>query len=350
MEHDAAMMEILKLCMNIDAKAAAVYKQFSNAALDQDLKNFWEEMAGEESKHVCWWKHLKALAQDQALPPIFDDPVRMHNELMAGIQKIDHMIERTDPASISDTFLAGSRFEFFMQHRVFATLFEFISNTSDGVAAEHEYENHVKRFIKALEKYGENKPELEILGETLDRMWRDNMELATLSNIDPLTGVFNRRGLFQTITPLAHLAWRNNYHVGLIMIDIDNFKSVNDTLGHFAGDDVLSLVASSLVTRLRRSDVIGRYGGEEFLIFLSHVEQGSVDRVAETLRAIVETETAANGPLPVTISVGACEGVLHENISRAVDAFTRIADQNLYSAKANGKNCVVATHEQIGNP
>lgn len=350
MDDNQIMNGILDLCTEIDTRAAVIYKSFAESSPDQELKQFWLDMAADEREHVQWWKRLKALAADNALPPIFDDPMRMHNELRSGLDKINRMLRQTDPANITSTFVAGSRLEFFMQHRVFATLFEFISNTTDGVTAEDEYENHVKRFIRAIEHYGQDKPELEILGETLERMWRDNMELAALSNIDPLTGVFNRRGLFQTITPLAHLAWRNGYHVGVIMGDIDNFKSVNDTLGHFAGDDVLRLVARTLQSRLRRSDVMGRYGGEEFLVFLSRVEPGSVDAVAETLRAIVEQETAALGPLPVTISLGACEGVLLDNVALSLDAFTRAADNNLYAAKAAGKNRVVVTRETLQAP
>ncbi len=97
---------------------------------------------------------------------------------------------------------------------------------------EDEYESHLKRFIDALNQFGKTSPEMELLGETLQRLWLENRNLARQSLYDNLTGTLNRRGFFDSIKPLSYLAQRSNLMVGIMMIDIDNFKTINDSYGH----------------------------------------------------------------------------------------------------------------------
>ncbi|MHB1382486.1 MAG: GGDEF domain-containing protein, partial [Thermoleophilia bacterium] len=163
-------------------------------------------------------------------------------------------------------------------------------------------------------------------------------KLAILSTTDELTGLLNRRGFFQSIKPLLHLAQRNGNHVSFLICDLDDFKKVNDTHGHQAGDRVLKQVANVLKSNVRASDVVGRYGGEEFVICFSTIGKNSVIRMAEKIRESVRSETA--GDIPVTISIGIAGSKLGQDVDTDMEKLIRRADDYLYQAKNKGKNQV----------
>lgn len=144
-----------------------------------------------------------------------------------------------------------------------------------------------------------------------------------------------------TILPMAHLAKRKNETVGVLMIDIDNFKMINDKHGHLKGDEVLKNVALGIQAGLRRSDIVGRYGGEEFLVFLPSVISGTTDMVAEKIR---ESVCQKSEDIPcVTVSIGFRENVLSDKVDEDLNVFIMSADDNMYKAKKSGKNCVVGS-------
>lgn len=346
MDNDIMMVEILNTCIALDRVAAQVYNRFSDRAGDGALGEFWGGMALDESRHVAYWMRLLELARAGAVPDLFDDPERIHGELATLFKKAETLVRDIDPANTTAAFLLAVRLEFFMTHRVFGALFQFLSDISavdEDVSARDEYDAHIEKFIRALNAHADGQPEQEIIGETLLRLWRDTSDLAAGLNTDPLTGVFNRRGLFQTITPLAYLSHRSGYSVGLLMIDVDDFKRVNDTRGHAVGDTVLRAVAHAIRDNLRRSDVLGRYGGEEFLVFLSRIEPESARAVAEKIREAV----AQNTDPRVTVSIGACETRLGDIIETSIEAAVKRADANLYAAKAAGKNRVEASTHSV---
>lgn len=155
---------------------------------------------------------------------------------------------------------------------------------------------------------------------------------------DPLTGVFNRAGTAERLTLACREAADTERHVALLYIDLDRFKSVNDTFGHALGDACLIAVTRVAATELRQRDSLGRYGGEEFLIVLPGSDAEEAERVAERIRAEVERGCAvvAGEPLDLTVSIGvaAARGpVRSEQLLAAADAA-------MYTAKRSGRNCV----------
>lgn len=158
-------------------------------------------------------------------------------------------------------------------------------------------------------------------------------ELTRLVNRDRLTDVATRDYFFERLQ-----RDQDAYGVSL-MVDIDHFKSVNDRYGHIVGDEVISMVAGQMKTHVRENDIVCRYGGEEFLIFLEHATPKEGAAIAERIRKGIEdvsTQTEM-GPLQVTVSLG---GSLKERLEELEDSIRR-ADACLYRAKATGRNRAV---------
>jgi diguanylate cyclase (GGDEF)-like protein len=160
------------------------------------------------------------------------------------------------------------------------------------------------------------------------------------ATIDRLTGVANRQSLLAALFAEVERATRYERALSVAFVDIDHFKAVNDTYGHAAGDIVLRGVAQTIAANLRASDLIGRYGGEEFMLILTEtgVEEGSV--LTEKLRTMVQRQkfTIDGGlELSVTISIGIAGGVGQQ---LRMEALVRDADAAMYSAKALGRNQV----------
>ena len=159
---------------------------------------------------------------------------------------------------------------------------------------------------------------------------------------DPLTGLGNRRYLDIVASPRFEAIERGQNGFGLFMIDIDHFKSVNDTYGHTIGDEVLKMVASTLGSAIRPLDAAVRWGGEEFIIICANVPAEKLAELAERVRFVVAESwlsTKAFGNIAVTVSIGAAKAVAGDTLATVVAR----ADAALYQAKNSGRNrCVVS--------
>jgi diguanylate cyclase (GGDEF)-like protein len=154
---------------------------------------------------------------------------------------------------------------------------------------------------------------------------------------DPLTGAYNRRHMESCLDDVIERQRRTGASAALLLIDIDQFKPVNDRFGHAAGDDVLRTVVGLVVDRVRRLDRVFRIGGDEFLLLLPDADLGAAQKVAEDLRARIAVSAIA-GTAPVTVSIGLA--VLQPG--QQMDAWMHAADAALYRAKQQGRNRVVA--------
>jgi len=159
-----------------------------------------------------------------------------------------------------------------------------------------------------------------------------------LAYLDGLTGIFNRRYFELRITEEIERARRFGAGMAVVMVDIDQFKNLNDEFGHLLGDEVLRQVSSIFHQQLRKIDVVCRYGGEEFAILLSQTNAHHAQGVAEKLRRLVETWQFPGVPRPVTISAGISTFPEHGTTR---DELVKAADAGLYAAKQSGRNRVV---------
>jgi len=157
---------------------------------------------------------------------------------------------------------------------------------------------------------------------------------------DPLTGLWNRAAILESLDRELPRAYREGRPLGILLADLDHFKKINDTHGHLAGDEVLREAARRMLTAVRSYDLVGRYGGEEFLLLLSGCDSSNILDRAEHLRKMIASQPvrATEGSLQVTVSVGAVSSAGIRNLD--ADSFLRAADQALYRAKNSGRNRV----------
>jgi two-component system cell cycle response regulator len=167
----------------------------------------------------------------------------------------------------------------------------------------------------------------------------DKENLEKLANFDSLTGLYNRRAILDKLNELINLANRYKEDFSLSMLDIDHFKKVNDRYGHLTGDEVLEKIAVLIRRNIRETDIVGRYGGEEFIIILPKTNLSSAWVVAERLRTIIEKtemKDSAGNAFTITVSQGL---VGWERDEDAASLISR-ADEALYKAKEKGRNRV----------
>lgn len=171
------------------------------------------------------------------------------------------------------------------------------------------------------------------------RMQTYNKTLEQLATHDTLTGVFNARAYYAICEQSIEVAKRAHKPYCVLFVDLDYFKRVNDTYGHAAGDAVLKAVASCLKAHLRKSDVLGRIGGEEFSIYLPETSGTGGIQIAESLRKAIERLHPSIGErtLPVTASIGVASC---ERIAVSMQELQANADSAMYTAKAQGRNRV----------
>ena len=160
---------------------------------------------------------------------------------------------------------------------------------------------------------------------------------------DPLTKVLNRRFLDVVVQNEISFALSKNKHFSIALFDIDNFKSINDTFGHLAGDEILCFVANTITSSLRVNDYVFRYGGEEFLIVLTETDTEAARKCAERIRlAICSQPVTLRSEQQVSVSVSGGLTSLHGQTN--VRTLINRADQALYTAKAQGRNRIVVGH------
>jgi len=338
---DPVLVDILESCRGIDVAASGVYRELAQLAGDEELKGFWLEMAAEELEHVGYWEGVLTAAREMSLPRVFPDPAAVLAELHIILPRAERLLERCrGMTSLADAFLLSCRLEFFMLHPAFGTLFTVLKPAAGWKSPEAEYERHIDRFVEMLARREDVSPELALVAEALRRLRSENRDLVHSSTHDPLTDLYNRGGFFTFALQMWLLARRHRSTVGVLLLDVDRLKEVNDSRGHAAGDAVLVAVAQAIRSSLRQSDIVARLGGDEFVGLLPDVAPGMLRQTAEKVCAAVRGVAPPVGP--VTVSVGAACAALHPEERSTLEQLIHAADGQLYEAKRLGRDRVVA--------
>jgi diguanylate cyclase (GGDEF)-like protein len=197
---------------------------------------------------------------------------------------------------------------------------------------------HLK--IRNLQKQLEAKNAL--LVREIQRRQQVENELKILAATDTLTKIYNRRHFFELASKEHARAKRHQKQLTILIADIDHFKKVNDTWGHLAGDEVLTHFAQLLKRFLRAYDLLGRYGGEEFVILLPDTSVVLGARIADRLRLIIEKTAFSVKGHELNISASFGVSGYHPNEDLPLETILHQADQALYRSKENGRNRVTA--------
>jgi diguanylate cyclase len=223
-------------------------------------------------------------------------------------------------------------------------LFKFRHNRPVTGGVAYMYQDYT--FIPIKNEQGEVEKVCVTLVDVTDtaiyqKMLKEALEsLAEANHRDGLTGIYNRHFLEESLAREFSRARRYGGTISLVMLDIDNFKIINDTFGHLAGDEVLRSTAKHLNTVLRQTDILGRYGGEEFSLLLPETNLKGAQILADRVREQIEQASVPYGSssLNVTISAGIAE--YHAGMTRHEDLI-KAADDALYLAKESGRNLVI---------
>jgi diguanylate cyclase (GGDEF)-like protein/PAS domain S-box-containing protein len=188
-------------------------------------------------------------------------------------------------------------------------------------------------------RIGEDSGRVVTIHDTTER-FKLYQKVERLAQIDPLTGLFNRRYFFEYGEQEFARAIRYKKDLSLFMLDLDNFKRVNDTHGHAVGDHVLAEIPGILQSNLRRNDLVARYGGEEFIILLPEIDISVAREVAERLRERIASHPMQAGETVFGITASIGVAALYHEEEETLFSLIQRADKALYRAKSLGKNCV----------
>jgi len=340
------MRDILEMCVELDGLAANTYNTMSAHCSDPDLAEVFEQLAAEESTHVRWWLDLLEAWSQGLVPDVVTHPdTLVHNLEQVREDVRDLLPEDISVLTPSQMIELATQLEFFMLDPVFAELIELAEPGRTGHHRE-AYTRHIARLVEAIEHGSETDTLARFLSRVLERALRDNVTLARHATRDTLTGLFNRRGVLSHLEQWVSWAYRYERPVMVLLVDVDSFKTINDIFGHPKGDEILSKISDSLRSSTRDSDIVARYGGDEFAIVAPETDAEEyrvlVDRIMEHVRGI-DCRDEDGVPIPLSVSIGGAvlapgRGSERTSAPKTIDDLLAAADTSLYEAKKRGRD------------
>ncbi len=310
-----AILRVIKEGLGFDSmQPGHMLAQFIAADNRRKFDEFFKELL---EKKAVLGREFTVQKNDQTLPVVFSGVAEKSSVLIVAVPKGDPAVTFVDLyeelSPVEGIKADGLRNE-------------IRSRTSADQGAEIIRLN--KELVNLQREIVKKNAELERL----------TGEIQKLSISDPLTGVYNRRGFFEIgVREIARVK-RFGYHLSIIIVDIDLFQQINDTYGHAIGDAILVETAKRCRAQTRKVDIIGRYGGDEFVLLLPETQMAEACLVADRLRtAFLKAFKIEQQSLSVTISLGVAG--LKEDMTELSDLLDK-ADHALVRAKEAGRNCV----------
>lgn len=319
---------------------------FSHAQLGSELLKQWG-LPEQITQPIAWHQ------QPDKAPTSVECPSRVIN-LADKLSAVLH--GRPAPEKLK-TFRNSLKQHYQLTNEKINALIEEISEQSGEILSFFDIPNKLaKSPTEILQEANEALSNLNLSATQLSRQYQIekeeaqqtsaelsevNAELSRLAFRDSLTGLYNLRYFHDSFDRELQRASRYNTIFSLFMFDVDNFKAINDTHGHQAGDELLKKIATATLKTMRNTDIVARYGGEEFAVILSETELETAGEIAERLRQnISETTIDWHGhTLCATISIG-ISFYCKKQANLTKNQIIAIADAGLYRSKKNGKNCI----------
>lgn len=337
------MREILGLCVKMDQRAEHLYAELASVCPDPGLRDIFAELARDEAEHTGWWQGLVEAWEAGLLPDVVNDTGELIERLRALDEELESIsTEHLEKLSTDGMLALAARLEFHMIDPVFSELID-LTEPARAERRHASYQSHLQRLVDAIGEHYTPDTLAGLLAATLSRTWRDNLRLSVYATHDMLTGLYNRRAMQTHLPQWAAWSARYGHPLTVLLVDIDRFKVVNDTFGHPAGDQALQAVARALRTATRASDLVIRYGGDEFAVIAPETGPDEYwelcGRIADTVREL-DVRADDGTHIPLTVSIG---GVVAEDPAgsprRRIEGLLAAADRSLYAAKTSGRNC-----------
>lgn len=332
---------IIELCLWLDNRAHETYENFAQHTQDEELKEQWLRRSYEETTHILFWEKALLLSRKKQLPLVLRDSMEVLGKMQKTCDSLKLVLgDFKEYSKIENQMSLAFMLESFMLNPSFLIMFHDYGFINRSI--NEQYEDHILAFIDMMKSYhgSLNLLHVDLFCENLLDIYSVTRQYLESSLRDIMTGLYNRRGFMAEAKALLSLATRNKLEIAIIMIDLDNLKKINDSFGHPEGDKVIQATASILNSVLRSSSVIGRYGGDEFIVCTDIDDLDSLKKICERITQNVEKQSEELSDHNFTVSVGAVKGAnlpcTHYELSLA--KIISDADKKLLKAKSKGKN------------
>lgn len=339
-EADApAILNILNECLKLDKTLFKSYSAFAASEPNPDIAAFWREVIKDEASHIEFWNRAVKFCKTSCINVCLDDPVATAKRLLQMEASVHQLLnDMAFCGSSEQRLLSAYTIESYLFDPAFMEIFEAFRFLNKNI--NNLYLDHIKKFTAALERFHYDliPSQIRVMGEMMLNLYHLNHRLFREAITDPLTGQLNRRGFFNAAVPYLGLAARNHMQMGVLMMDLDDFKLINERCGHQAGDLALSAIGQILSNTCRKADLTGRYGGDEFIILCQAKDPDSLRHFCERIRRAVESGSKKLTGHRFTVSLG---GVTAEAVSsdhQFLLQMIALADANLAKVKGSGKN------------
>ncbi len=331
------MRAILEHCIDLDRLAFDTYTALAASCTDPELAACFAKLAEEEDLHAEWWSDLLAAWEAGLVPDIADE-----HGLLDRLDAIRAELAPTAPIdcatmSVDDALDLAVRYEFYLLDPVFGELLDLVRPGAD-VDVGAQYSQHVLRLVDLVERRYTRSGTARFLAGVLRTALRDQGRLLAGARRDALTGLHARH---DTLTHLAQwLSWSQRYGrpIGIVLLDVDRFKLVNDVYGTDAGDQALGAVASTLTGAVRASDTVGRFGGDSFVVLAPETDGAELEALMGRLVAAVDDLALDSQGAAYGVSVSAGAAWAPGGVAITPEWLIAQADRSLYEAKTLGRN------------
>jgi diguanylate cyclase (GGDEF)-like protein len=331
------MREILQMCIELDRMAYDTYRALAQTCEDEEFVACFTQMAKEERTHVEWWSDLLVAWEAGLVPDIADEHGLLERLTEIGYELELNSIDDCRGMSPDDVLDLAVKFEFYLLDPIFGELLGLVRPGSK-IDVNESYSRHVLRLVELIERRYTRPGLSSFLAGVLRRAYRDQQRLASLSMHDQLTGLYNRRGLLGHLT--QWLSWSKRYGrpLGVVLVDVDHFKTINDRYGHEIGDRALEAVADALTDAVRSSDTVGRFGGDEFVVLAPETDGAELEALMERLIAAVAEHTVLSEGERIELSVSTGGAWATGGVEVSAELLIAQADRSMYEAKGAGRN------------
>jgi len=339
--NNSAISNIVAMCTRIDRFAYEIYVSLSELTTNNELKKFWINLSIEQSEHSDAWKMLGSLGKKGVIPPIFDDPEKIENEVKEELRKIERLFDSL-PVNTDGQFMSAYQLEYHLLHSAFTKLFYFAEILGYDKNPYNDYDSRINNFILALNDFSEESSEMFFIAELLKRLWAESQNSIVRCKSNYYEKYFEWKDFYEGSISLCHFSKRKGEWVGIAILRIDNLTDIKENFGQFACDQIYKQLRVELKGILRQSDIVETYGNQGFALLLNNVDYENLKMVLKKISEQIENSDKIKPN--ITISIAGVLVFFSENIEETLLETIRKANELLTDSNGGDKNMVIIRH------